>query len=691
MVFPFFSGKKNNPSEYFYGLFLKEKEGVLFIFQRKHEKISIIEQEKFAYSNSWENLLNDVDDCMSKFEANTKLSINKTIFFIYSHLIDEKSHEIKKPYLQHIKELVKNLELEPMGYIGCFDAVVEYLKKKEGATLNAVIIELDATNLGVYISKGGSRIFFESVARTDRLIDDLSVIFEKIKGDIMLPSRIILYNSSDLEHEVGEILSHRWDQDLFIQLPRVETIKEEDVYEALIHIFEEQMRTQVESAEMVEAREEEQTEEKEKKEVMGFVIGEDIQKKEEKKQERKSFAFPIHYIRAFFSRLKHLKLIPPMDKAPLKAKSSWIIGAILIVSAFFLLEYFFHKANVLVFLPAKIIEKEIQNASNIPSESADLVQVFEATYSAEFRQSIPTSGKREIGEKARGEATINNFDSREKVFAKGTKFSVDGVQFILDQEVKVSSPSVVLQGADFIKKPSTAKASLIAVDIGPKGNIEKGKQLSVEDFSPLTYFAIANSAFSGGSKKEIRTVSKKDETDLQSSLLEKAKEEGQRKINSILQSDDMLLNDLTVIKPEKLQFSSEIGEEANDLELKTNMNIIYYSLKNDQVKTFLKSAIIHDVDVGYDIQDITYTIKKIERKKNVIDKVFLVKAKQMKSVKKDALVKNMAGKSRDDVETMLKKNYEATGFEMKVDSPLPFLNNRLPFFQKNITVKISSL
>lgn len=691
MGFPFFSGKKNNPTEYFYGLFLKEKEGVLFVLRRKHESIGIITQEKFVYSNSWENLLNDVDDCMSKLEANTKLQINKAIFFIYSHLIDEKSHEIKKPYLQFIKELVKNLELEPMGYIGCFDAVVEYLKEKEGATLNAIIIELDATNLGVYISKGGSRIFFESVARTDRLIDDLGIVFEKIKGDILLPSRIILYNSSDLEHEVGEILSHRWNQNLFIQLPRVETIKEEDVYQALIRIFEEQMRYQIKPVETVEAQEKQSREREEKKEVMGFIIGEDVQKQEVRKPARQFSAFPIHYIHTFFSRLKHLKFAPLMNRFPLKAKFSWVIGGILIVSAFFLLEYFFHKADVMVFLPAKIIEKEIQNTSNIPSESADLVEVFEATYSAEFQQSIPTSGKREVGERARGEVIINNFDSKEKVFAKGVKFSVDGVQFLLDQETKVATPTSVIVSGKPMQEPGTAKANLTAVDIGTKGNIEKGKQFSVEDFSSLTYFAVANSAFSGGSKKEIRTVSKKDEADLRSSLLEKAKEDGQRKINSMLKPDDILLNDLTVIEPEKLQFSSEVGEESNDLELKANMNITYYSMKNDQVKSFLKSALIHDVDSGYDIQDITFTIKKIERKKNIIDKVFLAKAKQMKKVKKDALVKNIAGKSRNDVEVILKKNYEATGFEMNVDNPLSFLKNRLPFFEKNITVKISSL
>ncbi len=178
---------------------------------------------------------------------------------------------------------------------------------------------------------------------------------------------------------------------------------------------------------------------------------------------------------------------------------------------------------------------------------------------------------------------------------------------------------------------------------------------------------------------------------MRSSLFEKAKEDGQRSINSMLKPDDILLNDLTVVEPEKLQFSSEVGEEANDLELKANVNITYYSMKNDQVKTFLKSALIHDVDSGYDIQDITFTIKKIERKKNVIDKVFLAKAKQMKKVKKDVLVKNITGKSRNDVEMILKKNYEATGFEIDVDNPLSFLKNRLPFFEKNITVKISSL
>lgn len=694
MGFPFFSGKKKISSEHYYGLFLKEQEGVLFLLRRTHESVNIISQEKFAYSNGWENLLNDVDDCMSKLEAQMKVQPSKTIFFLYTHFIDEHTHEIKKPYLHSIKELVKNLELQPLGYIGCYDAVVEFLKKKEGSTLNAIIIELDKTNIGVYISKGGNKIFSESVGRTDKLIDDIRVVFEKLQGDVLLPSRIILYNSSDLEQEIGEILSHRWSQDIFIQLPRVETIKEEDVYQALIYVFEEQVKHQVDSAEIIEETRrviEEPVEKEERREVMGFVIGEDGRKKEEKKPARQFPLFRIHYLYAMFSRLKPAKLPKISLAIPMKAKTSWIIGVILIAIALFSLEYFLHKASVTVFLPAKITEKEIQNTSAIPPSDADLVPVHEATYSAEFQQSIPTSGKREIGERARGEVTINNFESKEKVFAKGTKFSADGLHFALDQEVKVASPSVVLQGVDYVKKPGTVKALLTAVEIGPKGNIEKGKQLSVEDFSLLTYFAIANTAFTGGSKKDIRTVSKKDESDLQSALLEKAKEENQRNINNLLRPGDVLLKDLTLIKLEKQQFSKEVGEEANELELKAVLRMTFYSVKNDQVKDFLKSAFTHDVEPGYDIQDVSYTIKKAEYKKNAIDKTFSATAKQMKNVKKSALLKSLTGKNKKDVEAMLKKKYEATGFEMHVDVPLPFLNNMLPFFEKNITLKISSL
>lgn len=679
MKFPFLLRSPLTTDEYFYGLFLKEQEGVVFIFKLRGNQLNVVTQQKFAYSSGWENILNDIDEVMTQLEEETKRTIHSAIFFVYSHVIDANAKAIKHPYVKYMKELVKNLELKPMGYIECMEGVVEYLKKKEGTSLSAVLIELDKTQLSICVYKGGNAVFFESVARGTDLVKDLLTVFEKIKGTVLLPSRIILYNSSDLDDEATRILSHRWDQDLFIQLPRVEVIREVELFQGLQHVFQEQIGERKEASKKDLPQQKE-----EKKEVLGFVLGEDIEIKHPRTETKRVTLSLSSIINPLKNRIPSFTFMKP-----LRFRFS-LIGALLIGISVFLLEYSFHKARITVFVPAKSFHKTIP-FSTTPIADTHQFEVIEATYSAEFRQSKPATGQREIGEKAQGSVIINNFDSREKVFPKGTRLETDSIRFTLNQEVKVASPTVSLQGTGFIQKPGTAKADVSASEIGPRGNIDKGKQLTIEDFPSLTYFAVSDTVFSGGSKKTVQTVSKQDIEELRNSVLEKAKEEHQKKITTLLKSDEAILSQLTATVLRQPVFSKEIGEEAQEIELRTQVVTIYYLINNDKVRETMKVSLARDVEVGFEIDSILYSVKGAKKEKNVISAVFEVDAKEAKQIDRDKMFKSLIGKQKENVEEMLKKEYGIVGFELDVDSPLPFFGNRMPFFGKNIDLKLSSL
>ncbi len=126
MKIPFFS-KRTDKGKIFFGLFLKEKEGIGLLMKMENSNVILLDEEKFAYSNSLENLTEDIDELILKLEQRSKIHIHETIVFLYSHFIDEKTREMKKPYLEKIKELVKNLNLKALGYIECYEAVIHYL------------------------------------------------------------------------------------------------------------------------------------------------------------------------------------------------------------------------------------------------------------------------------------------------------------------------------------------------------------------------------------------------------------------------------------------------------------------------------------------------------------------------------------------------------------------------------------
>ena len=272
MKIPFFNLKKTLETKNYLALFIKEEEGVVIVLNHKNGRMIIREIERFHYSNGWEHIIQDIDEVLFRLEQKLNITLDQTIFFVYSHFIDERIHDIKKPYLQKIKEIVKNLELHALGYIECSEAILQYLEKKEEMPLTAILVELDRTNVGIFVYKGGKIGYRKILSRTDDLVDDLLKGFENLKGKFLLPARLILYNSKDLDDESTKIVTFRWSEDYFIQLPRVKILKEEETVESLVNTFGEQITREGEKVAVFVP---------EKKEVFGFVIGEDIEAKEE--------------------------------------------------------------------------------------------------------------------------------------------------------------------------------------------------------------------------------------------------------------------------------------------------------------------------------------------------------------------------------------------------------------------------
>lgn len=669
MALSFFKFPKSGGETYL-GLFLKEDSGTALVLEEKNGELIILEKQRFNYSNSWGNLIEDVDEVLLKLEKQTKKNLNKTIIFVYSHFVDEKTGEIKKPYLTTIKDLFKNLELKPLGYIESYQGVLNHLEDKESSPLTAILVELDRTNFGVFVYKLGTRVFGESLARTDNLIDDLTEVFSKLKGNL-LPSRIILYNTSDLDSRSAEILAHRWSPQMFVNLPRVEIVKEDDLLRNLVKIFYDQIHQgQSDNKESV-------------KEVMGFMINSDIQKKQPTtneqtpvKKEGRSFKLNIN-INNIISRIGLSGLKMPGGK-----KITFIVAGLIIGLSLILTEVYFHKADLTVFLPTKAVEKKV---------SLDELEVPVATVSADFSKTSSVTGKRDIGEKAKGEVTIHNFDDQEKVFAKATVLQAKGLEFTLDEEVKIASASVLPDNS--AKLPGKAKVKVTANKIGSDSNLAKGQKFNIGSLSINTYFALNETAFSGGTKKEVKTVSKTDLEDLKTALLTEAKKDLNEKIKKSLKSNEKLFESLTEYEFKSQTFSREVGEEASDLNLKAKIAASYYLYDNRELLVLIKKSLSKEIPEGYSVDEgkIAYNITKAKKTGDKIVLEIEVKTNAMKTVNHDKVIMAVTGKRSNQLDKIVKTEFDALGYKLNIKPSWPFIDNFLPLIKKNINLKFSSL
>jgi len=668
MNLPFFSKNKNQDNLYF-ALFLKEDECIGFILESNNGRIKNIAQEKFQYSNGWENLTEDVDDLLFKLENQTKKHVKKTIFFVYTHLVDDRTKDIKAVYLSKIKSLTKNLELEVLGYIECFEAVVSYLESKEQSPLTSIIAELDVTNLSLFIYKGGHKIFQQTVSRTRNIVDDFLAILDTNQEKIVLPSRIILYNSSNLSSVSSQIISYRWSSDFFIQLPRVEVVNEENQYQSLINLFEKQIYEMTVPKKMTT-----ENTSNENEDLMGFVIGQEV-KKVEKIEElprlKRKFNLNIDFS-GVFQKIKSFFQGNQVGGV--------VLGVVLILVSILSFELFLHKAEVKVFVTPYEMNKVVEF----------LPELTVSTASSIMEKSTLTSGKKKIGDNAQGEVTIFNYDDKEKIFAKGTNFETKSLKFSLDQEVKVASSSIASDGS---KVPGKIKAKLTADGIGIDGNISSGQRFSIGDLSSSLFYAINENAFTGGSSKEIRTVSKDDIDKVKELILKAGQKELAVKIKKNSNKKMKIIDTSIEYSLDEVTISKEVGEEAENVILKATVVATYSTYNTDDLFTFLEKNFKEKIPVGYSISkdSIQTSIRDTTNTNGEITLELEVKIKAMKNINKDSLINKIVGKNKLKVIEIAKDEFKAAGLEVNIKPNIIFFNQNLPFNKKNILLTISSL
>jgi hypothetical protein len=775
-MFNFFNKTSNSAIKFYFGLILREDDGVGMILKidETNHSISILDESKFNYSNSWERIVEDVDQVISRLENQNNLKVKQVIYFVYSHMVSQSDKQIKPIYLNKIKKIAKELELKPLGYIAYHEALVNYFRRIEESPLTSTIIELDKNSISIFIYKGGVVTYSNEIASTElsNLVGDLEVAFTKASSGnkAFLPSRMILYDSHNIEKESTKIITHHWNENLFIQIPRVEVITMDKIKEALINCFSDQLfeitsaKNEIVNNDSYQEEDFEEDVEPEKPKniddfqkveilddekmdfvedptslklrgagpsiveglvpdvVEGFSIGKDIRDSsqisniksshfvntsrdkqisnienqksdyvssriadEDFRNNDNNFLKPENGFEKMFSFVKSIFSkfsIGSIGMKNIGVVAPAIVGIVLILSAVFIYLYFFHRADVIVNFNSQKIEKEI-DVSNLNFQSVDK----EITKTVE----MVTTGKKTIGESAKGTVLISSLFSSEKILKKGTVLSTvtSNIKFLLNEEIKIPSRSGSMLDGNV--SPGKVRADVTGFEIGPNGNIEKGQKMKVEEYSTDDVVAVSENNFTGGIKKDIQTASLDDYARL--------RKEAENQIN-IDASDSAktdlngskIVPELTSIDVVSEKFSKELNTEATSISLTEVSNVKYMTYKDLDIKKIISDSISKDVPLGFELKNENISYQFIEATDNngEIKATIKVNIKLMQKIDRSKLLNDLVFKNINEVETMVKKNYNAVSLSVKPLSEISFINNYLPLFSKNINLRIES-
>ncbi|MFC1647127.1 hypothetical protein ACFL1A_02455 [Patescibacteria group bacterium] len=342
----------------------------------------------------------------------------------------------------------------------------------------------------------------------------------------------------------------------------------------------------------------------------------------------------------------------------------------------------------------KIVQKQVhatasatidQEAKSVDSDRNVIPATkLEKTVSGE--KSIKVSGKKEVGDPAKGTIIIYNKSLVAKTFKKGTILSNGSVDFSLDSDVKIASASESIGSITFGKE----EALVTAKKIGSQGNLPANSDFIIEDISTSIAEAQNDEAFSGGTSREVTVVTRSDYDELieliTPELVKKAKDELEV---DVTQGQKLIDETIETTVSEKV-FTQELDEEASQLDGVITITVSGLSYKLDDLKIILEESIKSSLPEGYELDLDSINISNGEPDivnnqvilPNVTIKGYSVPSINLSDIKKDILGK--------DDSMAIKFLKEIPGVEsVNIKHQYSVFGNKLPSKIENISVQVS--
>jgi hypothetical protein len=409
----------------------------------------------------------------------------------------------------------------------------------------------------------------------------------------------------------------------------------------------------------------------------------------------------IKYRKATYRKVHEVK---PQPQAPVSNfqslkpsfKFNWKyalgIFIFLILAGLFTAFFLLPKAEVTLTLNSETLANQFRitvdknQKSFSPEDNAIPGQIVTAT--KDLSQESQATGKKDVGEAAKGSITIyNSWSSSSQNFAAGTKFrSSSGKVYISTSAV--TCPGATVSGGKLVASSATIQA--VAQEKGAEYNGKVGKItiLGISTTQQANLYGVGSN-FSGGFTKEIVVVSKDDIT--------KAKKELDKKINLALSAEiaDKVSSDNNY-SPEavskeiiKEEISPKEGEEAKDFEIKTQVKISTLSYKKSDFDKIVDQNIQKNLEgrtlIADASKEIITKVAKQDLKEGKLTLDLDVKAQVGPELDEKILRENLSGKSQEEAIAYLKGFKEVKDVQVTL---WPFWVKKIPGLEASLKIEI---
>ncbi|MBI4062432.1 baseplate J/gp47 family protein [Candidatus Gottesmanbacteria bacterium] len=683
-----FFHKKPEAKEVFLSLILDDQSVSAAAWEAKPKGLPMVIKTvtKPLSSDSWDERIAIADTVVAILdEAVAPAKIEKVVLGLPAGYLSEEG-EILSEIRTSIKELTKKLEIAAIGFVPVHQAIAHTLKNDEGVPPTVILIGV-GRELTVSLFKVGELIG-QSTTSTDV---DVAAATEKILKSFtdveILPSRMLLYggNQEALAEVQEKLLRHPWQtRTNFLHFPKIEILPTDFAVGAVCVAGATELAQSM-GEEVEEVSEEEPNVAQVSPEELGFKPEDAPEPSGDATATKKKFSIP----KLSIPKIPQIGLAQLLT--PGKGMAMAVAGIIVLVFGAIIARWLIPHAIVTVLtLPQKVQAEgviTIEPTATVASLEERIIPAHTVERSVSGQSAIAATGKKKIGDPAKGTVTIFNKSTSSRSLKKGSVLVGSALQFTLDEDISVASASEnLVSGTVTFGK---ANAGVTAAEIGSQGNLPAGTEFTFKDIATSIAIARNEKAFAGGTSRDITVVSRADYDALTRALTEdlvaKAKEELLAGVNPT----EKLIDQTIETKVTSRNFSQEIDQEASQLQGSLTLTVTGVSYNQEDINALLKESVAAKIPQGYTLDEPTLssTISDVAvARDGAITVQVALSGNAVPGVDVSAVQQTIAGKTLSEAQEILRSMQGIAGAEFIFRYALS--NDRLPINKNNISVRI---
>ena len=389
--------------------------------------------------------------------------------------------------------------------------------------------------------------------------------------------------------------------------------------------------------------------------------------------------FDLSVVRSLFSRMPKPAGVP----VPL------LIGVVLLLVIGGLLYYFVPHATVTILVaPVSLSESSVVTVdpvATIADSTTKIIPGRTQEKSVTGEKTAAVTGKKKVGDPARGTVTVYNKVTSERTLKKGAVLVAKGLSFTLDEEVSVASASESIGSITFGKK----SVAVTAVEIGSDSNVPASTEFVFKDVAASAVSARNDAAFTGGASRDVTVVSRADYDGMVKALTDELVGKAKTELSGQIGAERLIDQTVKTVVSEKV-FDQELDQEAKELHGKVTITVSGISIRDEDVKAILTSLVAVKVPSGYSLSggqaDVTTSGISV-KKDGKITLTATLKAVALPVIDNSGLISKLTGKDVQAATAILKATVGVAGAEFRF--ALSPSQSRLPVNPKNITLSVA--